>query len=184
MSENVVERLHDNFVALREFLQGNDGVNLLPVVEENFPKALLIAAASHFERRLTEAVKDFAREVTTDDHPLVSLIEAKAIKRQYHTWFNWQGARNANSFFALFGAAFKRYAEDAVDRDDALNDSVRAFLEIGRERNQIVHEDFADSTINKTSEEIYGLYRSATVFVDWFPQAIREFSSADGRPAA
>ena len=184
MSENVVERLHDDFIALREFLQGNDGANLLYVVEENFPKSLLLAAASHFERRLTEAVKDFAREVTIEDHPLVSLIEAKAIKGQYHTWFSWRGARNANSFFALFGAAFRQYAEAVVDRDDSLKDSIRAFLEIGRERNPLVHEDFADFRMDKTSEEIYELYRSATVFVDWFPQAIREFSSTDGRPVA
>ena len=185
MSENVVERLHDDFVELREFLQGNNGATLLPIVEENFPKALLIAAASHFERRLTETVKDFAKEVTVEDHPLVSLIETKAIRGAYHTWFDWsEKNRNANQFFGLFGAAFKQHAKAVVDRDDSLKDSIRAFLEIGRKRNPLVHEDFADFRMNKTSEEIYELYRSATVFVDWFPKAIREFSSADGRPAA
>ena len=181
MSGNVVERLHDEFDTLRGFLQDNNGAHLLPIVEENFPKALLLAAASHFEKRLTEAVKDFAREVTTADHPLVSLIETKAIKRQYHTWFDWN-TRNANKFFHLFGNAFYRRAKEAVDRDDVLDESIRAFLGIGRERNELVHEDFAGFQMNKTSEEIYGLYESATKFVDWFPQVIREFS-LDGRTA-
>ncbi len=179
MSGNVVERLHDEFDALRGFLQDNDGAHLLPIVEENFPKALLLAAASHFEKRLTEAVKEFAREVTTVDHPLVSLIETKAVERQYHTWFDWD-KRNANKFFRLFGNAFRQHAEKKVDRNDLLNESIRAFLDIGRERNELVHEDFAGFQMNKTSEEIYGLYRSAAVFVDWFPQVIREFSP-DGR---
>ena len=69
MSENAVDRLHQEFNDLRRFLQDKDGENLILVIEENFPKALLIAAASHFERRLTEAVRDFAREITTEDHP-------------------------------------------------------------------------------------------------------------------
>ena len=181
MSKNAVERLHQEFNDLRCFLQEKDGESLIPVIEENFPKALLIAAASHFERLLTEAVRGFAKEITTEDHPLVSLIEAKAITRQYHRWFIWD-ARNANAFFRLFGAAFEEYARDAVRRCDVLSDSIGAFLEIGRDRNLLVHQDFANFQIAKTSEDIYSLYLSATVFVDWFPEAIREFSR-NGGPA-
>lgn len=186
MRAGVVERLYGDFSQLRGFLQdGQDGsgMALLPVVEENFPKVLLLAAASHFEKRLTEIVKDFIKEVTTDDHPIVSLVEAKAIERQYHTWFAWKEG-SANSFFRLFGAGFKQYAQDQVNREDGLQDSIRDFLEIGRERNQLVHEDFVNFRMNKTSEDVYELYRSATLFVEWFPQAIREFSPADGQPAA
>ena len=183
MSADVVERLYRDFNDLRDFLQNNNGAELFDIVDENFPKALLLAAASHFEKRLSEAVQDFAKEITTDDHPLVSLIKAKAVERQYHTWFQWD-KQNANAFFSLFGSSFKEYAENAVGQDDTLNDSIRAFLEIGRERNPLVHEDFADFQMSKTSEEIYERYRSATVFVDWFPRAIREFSSTDGQPAA
>ena len=186
MRASVVERLYGDFNQLRGFLQdGQDGngMVLLPVVEENFPKALLLAVASHFEKRLTEIVKDFIKEVTTDDHPIVSLVEAKAIERQYHTWFAWR-ERNANLFFRLFGAGFKQYAQGQVNQEDGLQDSIRAFLEIGNERNQLVHEDFANFQMNKTSEDVYELYQSATLFVEWFPRAIREFSSADGEPAA
>ena len=186
MRAGVVERLYSDFNQLRGFLQdGQDGngMTLLPVVEEAFPKVLLLAVASHFEKLLTEIVKDFIKEVTTDDHPIVSLVEAKVIERQYHTWFAWK-ERNANSFFRLFGIGFKRYAQDQVNQEDGLQDSIRAFLEIGRERNQLVHEDFASFQMNKTSEEVYELYRSAARFVEWFPRAIREFSPVDGEPAA
>lgn len=186
MKTSAVERLYGEFGQLRDFLQDDqdgNGMMLLPVVEENFPKALLLAAASHFENRLTDTVKDFAKEATTDDHPIVSLIEAKAIERQYHTWFDWDKG-NANRFFRLFGNGFKQYAQDQVNQEDELRDSIRAFLEIGDRRNKLVHGDFADFRMNKTSKEIYELYQSATRFVEWFPQAIREFSPADGQSAA
>ena len=176
MSTNVVERLHDEFVELHNFLIKNDGVTLVSVVDENFPKALLLAAASHFESQLIRTMKDFVIEVTGNDHPLVSLIENKVIKRQYHTWFDWE-RRNANKFFKMFGPCFKRHADELVKNNDELRKSINAFMEIGEERNKLVHQDFGNFQMNKTSSEIYDLYKSATMFVNWFPNAIREFSS-------
>lgn len=177
MSTNVVERLHDEFVELHGFLAANDGMVLVSVVEENFPKALLLAAASHFESRLKRAVKDFAMEAMGSDHPLVSVIENKAIERQYHTWFDWE-RKNANRFFGMFGPRFKDHAGSLVKENDGLREAIVAFMEIGGDRNRLVHQDFADFQMNKTSSEVYDLYKSATVFVDWFPRAIREFTSA------
>ena len=56
-----------------------------------------------------------------------------------------------------------------------LENSIGAFIEIGRDRNRLVHENFASFSLEKTSKEIYGLYRSALKFVDWFPVEIRRF---------
>ena len=176
MSTNAVERLHDEFVELHDFLNEKGGATLVSVVEENFPKALLLAAASHFENRLKRNVKDFVIEVTENDHPLVFLIDNKIIERQYHTWFDWK-VRKANSFFNMFGPHFKSHADKLVKSDDELRESINAFMEIGEERNKLVHQDFADFQMNKTSSEVYHLYKSAKVFVDWFPNAIRKFSS-------
>ena len=178
MSTNVVERLHDEFVELHDFLIENDGVTLVSVVEENFPKALLLAAASHFESQLKKSMKDFVMEVTDDDHPLVSLIENKVIERQYHTWFDWE-RKNANRFFGMFGPHFKNHADSLVKKDDDLRKSISAFMEIGGERNKLVHQDFANFQMNKTSSEVYDLYKSATIFVNWFPNAIKDFSSTN-----
>lgn len=176
MSTNVVERLHGEFVELHDFLVKNDGAMLVSIVDENFPKALLLSAASHFEHRLKKAMKNFVIEITDNDHPLVSLIESRVIGRQYHTWFNWE-SKNANLFFAMFGSRFKDHAGALVNENDDLRKSINAFMEIGRERNKLVHQDFADFQMSKTSTEVYDLYESAKIFVDWFPDAIREFSS-------
>ena len=178
MSTNVVERLHGDFLDLRSFLMDpkvdKKGLALLSVVDENFPKALLLAVASHFEHLMKMAVEEFARDVAGNDYRLVSLINAKVIERQYHTWFDWK-ANNANRFFGMFGDLFKKHAEKTVKENDRLGAAIRAFLEIGNARNELIHEDFAAFELNKTSAEVYQLYERASFFVEWFPSAIREF---------
>ena len=181
MSTNVVERLHGDFLDLRSFLMDpkvdKKGLALLSVVDENFPKTLLLAVASHFEDRMRTAVEEFAKDVTNNDYRLVSLINRKVIERQYHTWFNWKvkTAKGANSFFGMFGDLFKKHAEKTVKENDRLDDAICAFLEIGNARNELIHEDFAEFPFNKTSADVYKLYERASFFVEWFPCAIREF---------
>ena len=55
-----------------------------------------------------------------------------------------------------------------IKGDDQLDDSVRAFLELGGERNRLVHEDFGTFTLEKTTEEIHALYSRAMRFVARF----------------
>ena len=56
-----------------------------------------------------------------------------------------------------------------------LDDAIRAFLEIGNIRNELVHGNYADFQLSKTADEVYGLYRAATEFVDDFPECVRRF---------
>lgn len=177
MYTNVVDRLHGEFSDLREFLLGAaDGVAFLPVVEGFLPRTMLLAVASYFESRLSDEVERLAAEEVGEGHVLTWLVRKKAVGRQYHTWFSWD-ARNVNSFLSMFGPDFKEEAARLIAEDEHLEKSVRDFLEIGRERNRLVHENFGDAPLEKTAADVYGLYESARVFVDWFPGAIRRFSS-------
>lgn len=176
MSTNVVDRLHGEFTDLRDFLSTTDGARFLPVVEGFLPRAMLLAAASYFERRLSDEVERFAADEAGEEHVLRWLIKSKVISRQYHTWFAWE-RQNVNAFLSMFGQNFKDEASKWIDEDDNLRRSVTAFLEIGRERNRLVHENFGDAPLEKTTADVYGLYESAKVFVDWFPEAIRRYSS-------
>ncbi len=177
MSATAIDRLYDEFSALLKALDTND-VSLRSVAEDNFRKVLLIAAASHFERLMTDAVLEFAKGATAEDHPLTWLIRNKMVSRQYHTWFNWD-ARNANRFFKLFGETFREHMETEVEKVASLKSSIQAFLEIGSERNRLIHEDFATFSLEKTSKEIYGLYDAAKRFVEWFPDALQKFTEAN-----
>jgi hypothetical protein len=67
---------------------------------------------------------------------------------------------------------------DRIRRVEELQSSVRAFLEIGNERNRLVHQDYATFQIEKTLDEIYILYQSALKFVEALPTALRDCDSA------
>ncbi len=178
--DTIVDSLHRDFRALLAFLDEKKEVSLRSVADDNLRKTLLIAAASSFERCLTEIVIDYAKEATSEDHVLVWLVKRKAVSGQYHRWFEWD-RKNVNGFFSLFGKTFRKYAETTVKNDEELQSSIHAFLEIGRLRNQLVHQDFGSFTLEKTSQEIYDLYTSAEKFVEWFPNTIRQFAEETDR---
>ena len=172
----VVDRLHSDFAGLLAVLDEAGEVSLRSVADENFRKSLVLAAASYFERRMTEAVLTFVEGTTNRNVLITALVRNKAVSRQYHTWFQWEGS-NANSFFGLFGNGFRDFMKARIRGDGELDDSVRAFLELGRERNRLVHQNFGVVPLEKTTEEIHELYRRALLFVESVPAALREFDS-------
>lgn len=178
MPPTVVDLLHKDFADLLRILDEAGEASLRIVAEENFRKSFLLAAASYFEHQMKKTVLSFVEDATNENVMVEALVHYTAVNRQYHTWFEWKAA-NANSFFALFGNGFRDFMKRKVKNDEALDDSVRAFLEIGRERNRLVHENFGAFTLEKTTEEIHALYCRAMRFVEAVPGALREFD-ADG----
>lgn len=63
-SPTVVDRLHLDFAGLLRVLDEAGEVSLRSVAEENFRKSLMLAAASYFERRMTESVLTFVEDAT------------------------------------------------------------------------------------------------------------------------
>ena len=173
MSEaTAVDRLFEESSAVLTALESIPELSLRISAGDNFRKALLLAAASYFEHRLCAAVIEFARERSSGSMLIENFIRNKAISRQYHTWFKWDDG-NANHFYALFGPEFRAVMVDKVKTSDELRASVKAFLEIGNERNRLVHQDYATFPLEKTLDEIYNLYRNAKKFIDEFPASLR-----------
>lgn len=140
---------------------------------DNFRKSLLLAAASYFEKRICDIVLEFVRERSKGSVLLEEFVRNKAITRQYHTWFDWE-KNNANRFYSLFGKSFSEMMRERVKQIGGLQDSERAFLEVGNERNKLVHQDYVTFLLNKTMDEIYQCYRKALDFVEILPAALRE----------
>ena len=179
MTPTAVDKMYEEFTRLDELLTGND-LSLGLSMKQHFSKTLLLAAASHFEARLTETVRDFSEaSLISRDHPLVGFVE-QATARDYYRWFDWKG-RNARSFFGLFGAKFAARAKEIVDDNTELGESIQAFLVIGRERNRLVHGDFARFSMNDTADQIYRRYSIARTFVDWVPEILRQVAN-EGEP--
>ena len=121
-------------------------------------------------------VVEFVRVRSNASAMVENVVRNKAIARQYHTWFHWE-QKNANTFFGLFGEKFKADMIAKVKQSDETKLSIEAFLEIGNERNKLVHQNFATFPLEKTLDEIYQLYQRATLFIESLPQS---FIDCDG----
>lgn len=164
-SPTIVDRLHEEFQAIIGHLDRGAEPSLRSAADENFRKALLLAAASYFETRVVDSITVFVRGTPPAHELAAEFIRRKALNRQFHTLFDWD-RNNANKFFGYFGERFREFMEGELKTDSALADGVGAFMEIGRERNRLVHQNYAAFPLEKTTEEIYELYQHARVFVD------------------
>ncbi len=182
MTATIVDRLHTDFEGLVEFLSDQSQPSLQSTADETFRKALLLAAASYFEQEIMRILLDFADRAGSQNELLTGFFRNKAIKRQYHTLFNWESS-NANSFFGLFGDGFKSSAKEEVKANDQLDASVKAFLEVGRERNRLVHQNYGSYTLEKTSDEIFGAFENAKCFVAWIEEQLVGSCNSDGNTA-
>ena|SRR5229473_3304888 len=168
----VIDGLYENAKAIIKALEQSAEVSLQVVVGDQFRKVLLLAAASYFEHRVSNAVLEFVREKSGNSVLVLNFVRNKAVTRQYHTWFNWNDS-NANQFFGLFGSDFRTEMIARVEASDDLRKGIKAFLELGSERNKLIHQDYATFPLEKTLEEIYTLYRSALTSVEGIPGSLR-----------
>jgi RiboL-PSP-HEPN len=175
MPASDVERIHKEFTDLVQLLSDRSELSLQTSADDSFRKVLLLSAASYFEHELTTIIAAFVAEVTSSDGLIMALVQNKAISRQYHTWFNWND-KNANQFFGLFGEDFKIHMTALVKSSPELDNSIKAFLEIGQQRNRLVHQNFASFGLEKTSDEIFTLYRDAVPFIETVSRELRECS--------
>lgn len=162
----IIDQQYESGADLVDYLRSQQQVSFYTEAENNFRKTILLSAASYFEKEITDAVIEFAKSHSNNNELIVAIIKQKAVSRQYHTYFDWETAKNANKFFSLFGEEFKTIMTTRVKEDEKLNSSIKAFLEIGQERNKMVHQNFAEIVIDKTAEEIYTLYKEAILFIN------------------
>src|SRR5262249_9308020 len=125
MSEQTaVDRLYDEANAVIGIL-GSSELSLQIAAADHFRKALLLAAASHFEDRVCSVVLDYIRNKASGSALVENFVRNKAIARQYHSWFAWD-SNNANQFFGLFGAQFKSVMVTRVKSSQDMQGSVSA----------------------------------------------------------
>lgn len=160
---DIVESLFRDTKELDGFLMSNNELSLRVLVDSNFRKSILLASASYFERQVTDLISEYAQSCSNDEK-IIFFIKNKALSRQYHTLFNWD-AKNCNAFLGLFGDEFKKQFGEKVSKDDQLDKSIKDFLEIGRERNRLVHQNFGSYSLEKTADEIHELHLSAKNFL-------------------
>jgi RiboL-PSP-HEPN len=130
-----------------------------------------LSCASYFEAEITEVFITFTKLKAGEQSILMHLIKNKALKRQYHTFFDWD-KKNANAFFGLLGEDFLATAKRDVSASKELEKGISDFLELGSLRNQLVHKNFVSFPIEKTPDEIFAQYQSALLFLTWISNAL------------
>lgn len=169
----LVTALYQDHIELLTYLRSNDQISFSNTIEGVLPKVLLLAAASHLEMEMQELIMDYFNEITDQRKPAVSFVQRKAVSRQYHTYFQWDSG-NANAFFALFGDDFKAAMNERIRKDVSFAQPVKDFVQLGSLRNQLVHQNYASFTLEKTADEIWDLYESACKFIELLPALLRE----------
>lgn len=164
MAGTIIDKTYEDTACLLQYLSENNEISLLTTVDDSFRKTLVLSAASLFERQISDALHNYCAQKSGSDACVLALVRMKAIKRQYHTYFDWE-ERRAGTFFRLLGDVIGERVK-AASRDEPLKSSLDAFLELGSLRNNLVHENFAGYAFEKTNEEVYALYQKASVFVN------------------
>lgn len=166
MAVTIIDTQYLNGNSLVDYLKEQQQLTYFNEAENNFKKTILLSSASYFEKEITETIEQFAITHSKNNELITSIIKQKAISRQYHTYFDWDNAKNANKFFSMFGESFKLKMVEKVKADKVFELSIKSFLEIGQIRNKMVHQNFAEIIIDKTALEIYELYQNSIYFVD------------------
>lgn len=174
MERTVIDQMVVEHEELSRYLLEAQQLSLLNSSDAAFRKSLALAAASSFEAQVTGCIVSFVAVRAKSDTLTIAFVKNQALERKYHTLFQWRGP-NAASFFGLFGQAFKAAMDKRVREDKALDDSIRAFLELGNLRNELAHEDFASYSMNKSVSDVYDLYKRARLFVESLPQLLAQF---------
>lgn len=176
-----MDSLKRDYDRLMSTLQSSEP-SLASATNDTMSKVLLLAGASNLEHEVSSLLMEHFKLTTGGAVVVVEFLKNKGLARNYHTFFTWE-SKNANSFFGLFGEGFKAFAKKEVTDDPDLERAVRAFLEIGLLRNQLVHQNYAAFTLNKTAEELYQLYKDAFGFVEGLRRLLTEFDGRQHAPA-
>ncbi len=97
MYSKKIKALYDEYNELISFCRMNGQVSFEMYINNTYKKSLLLSAASYFETTIIKIIHEFAESKSRQNMVLISFVDNKAIKRQYHTFFNWEG-NNANQF--------------------------------------------------------------------------------------
>jgi hypothetical protein len=170
----LISALFEKYAEVRAYLLDRGEPSYAAEIEAIAPKVLLLASASYCETCVMETLVAYFAERMGAADAGVAFVQNKALERQYHAMFDWK-TNNVNKFWSLFGPDFKQYAEQRLVGDDELRNDSRAFVELGRLRNQLVHGNYLAFTLEKTSDEILDLAIQADRFVTRLSEVLNEF---------
>jgi len=166
MNASIIDRLIEHFLQINSFLMETRQISMSLEINNHYRKIILFSCASLYEHELSKSIKELFMHRTGNSEQLVSFVFSKAIDRQYHTYFDWKNG-SINTFLSLWGEGFKKMIKNKIAQNKELKEAMESFLEMGRERNCLAHENFLDYNLEKSVEEVIGMHKKASLFVDF-----------------
>ncbi len=163
-----IQKFIDEYDELYKTLISQNQISMAINISEHYRKVLLLSCASYYESQITDTIQEFVKS-NSGDARIYCFLNNKAIKRQYHTFFNWDD-NNISQFLGLFGSDFKDKIKSEIKKDPELTQNIKDFLAVGNERNKMVHENFLEYKLDKTFEEIVNLHKSAIKFIEYIKE--------------
>jgi hypothetical protein len=166
-----VHRIRDELSAILDVVKTSGGPSDISSAESIATKALLLSAASHFEREICTTILECAQGGGA--RPIyVAFIERQGLDRRYHAMFSWEHS-NLNKFFSLFGDVAKLKLSAAAKEED-ISSSIGDFIYLGSKRNELVHQNFAGFSLDVTFDDVWRKYESANVVPSWIKAKLTE----------
>jgi hypothetical protein len=172
----IIDALYEQNREAIALISKNEEISIASDIDNKLKKHLVMAAASYFEVEVRGAIEKLVESASGGNQAVLALVRQKALERQFHTYFEW-GGQNANKFFASFGEEFGKKCKAEVKASEELAGAISAFLELGEMRNKLAHLNFAQFPIEKTSDEIYGLYKRAHEFLEFIRLELAKLGS-------
>lgn len=167
-----VERIYLEIVSARDIISKHGTASDIIAFEAMAAKYVLLSAASYFEKTVCDAILKYAESAGTSP-AILSFIDGQALKRKYHTLFDWE-CSNINKFIRLFGNDFFKFMEPKL-AEDGVRNAIQEFLFLGQTRNALVHDNFAEYKLDVTADDIKAKFDSACPLMNILTDSFAEF---------
>lgn len=175
--DEIIKTFIERHSIISQMLEDRGDLSLKILIDDDFKKALVLGIASSFEQHIQESIRLLVTN-STNSELIQSLIESKVISRQYHSYFDWKG-NNVNNFLGMFGEQFRKKTLNDFKNNPQLNLGSQKFIEIGRQRNILIHENFLTISLDWTFDEIIGAYQSVYQFVLYIRNKFSELNQEE-----
>ena len=175
MAETNVETFYNNSTTLLSLLTDSGEISLQVWASDYLRRFLVVVSATYFETEIIRILKDLASSHSTS--VFLKTFVHSTVDRQFFNYFDWH-AQNANKFFSLFGDQLKGEVAADVASNSYLDDAIKAFMEICRTRNGLVHDELNLETADlpKTTQEYFELFQKGLTFLDYLEHKLTQFS--------
>ena len=65
--------------------------------------------------------------------------------------------------------------KNRIKGETDIDNAIKAFLEVGNERNRLVHQNYGTFSLEKDANEIYNLYLKARPFVEGLYDLMKDY---------